>query len=213
RPDRPRATRRTRPSPDRDSVAAPAATARRPRPRGPGPSPARPARPASARTPRPAYIHVRPRPPRAPGPRPPAPVRPEPAHAGPPASARVPRPCPTAGRGPRPAGALGGWSYQHDPVSGVRPVPLRVRLAIAFTAILLVPTILLGVLVWRGIAGARSQENATVLMQQATSAVRGQMLAECERLAAAAQALAVTAAVHHQLDAVTPLGASGVWAL
>jgi diguanylate cyclase (GGDEF)-like protein len=92
-------------------------------------------------------------------------------------------------------------------------VPLRVRLAIAFTAILLVPTILLGVLVGRGIAGARSQENATVLMRQATSAVRGQVQAECDRLAVAARTLATTAAVHHVLDSVTPLGASGVWAL
>jgi diguanylate cyclase (GGDEF)-like protein len=93
------------------------------------------------------------------------------------------------------------------------PVPLRVRLSIAFTAILLVPTVLLGALAGRAIVGARDQATTTVILQQATSAVRGQVLAECDRLTAIARALAVTVTVDDRADAVTPLGASGVWAL
>jgi diguanylate cyclase (GGDEF)-like protein len=93
------------------------------------------------------------------------------------------------------------------------PVPLRVRLSIAFTAILLVPTVLLGVMAGQAIVGARNQATTTVILQQATSAVRGQMLAECDRLTAIAQALAVSAAVDRRVDTVTPPGASGVWAV
>jgi diguanylate cyclase (GGDEF)-like protein len=89
-------------------------------------------------------------------------------------------------------------------------MPLRVRLAIAFSVILLGPVLLLGLALGRGVADARSADLSRTLVAQANSAVRAQVLAECDRLAASARALAVSAAVQHRTDAVTPATS---WAL
>jgi len=92
-------------------------------------------------------------------------------------------------------------------------VPLRVRLAIAFAAVLLGPALVLGALAYRAIGSGQRAATDAARTDLAVSAVRGQMLAECDRLTATARTIAVQAAVRHQPSAITPAGPVGVWAL
>ena len=92
-------------------------------------------------------------------------------------------------------------------------MPLRVRLAIAFAAVLLGPALVLGALAYRAIGSGQRAATDAARTDLAVSAVRGQMLAECDRLTATARTIAVQAAVRHQPSAITPAGPVGVWAL
>lgn len=90
---------------------------------------------------------------------------------------------------------------------------MRVRLAIAFTAVLLGPALLLGALAYRAIGSGQRASADAAGTTLAISAVRGQILAECDRLTATARTIAVQAAVRHQPSTITPTAAVGVWAL
>jgi diguanylate cyclase (GGDEF)-like protein len=88
-------------------------------------------------------------------------------------------------------------------------VSLRVRLAIAFAAILLGPVALLALLVDHAVAPAPTADRT----DQAAAAVRVRMAAECARLNAQARSLAVVAVARPDSYAVMPAGTIGEWAV
>ncbi len=90
---------------------------------------------------------------------------------------------------------------------------LRARLWLAFVAILVGPAVLVAALLDAATAGAGTATVDRARTEQAVLAVRGQVVAACARLTAAARALAVTAAARHQTYAWTPPAAAGPWAL
>src|SRR5262249_29118180 len=120
--------------------------------------------------------------------------------------------------GPCPLGAERGWSHQARSsqgrtVPGGEGVPLRVRLAIAFSAVLLGPALVLGALAYRAVGSGERASADAAHTDLPISAVRGQILAECDRLTATARTIAIQASVRHQPTTITPAGALGVWAL
>jgi diguanylate cyclase (GGDEF)-like protein len=91
--------------------------------------------------------------------------------------------------------------------AGEEPVTLRVRLAVALFVVLLGPAVLGASVV--GVLRPR----ADISVERARVAVRMALLARCQHLQAAAEALAVRLSATGDPFAVTPPNATGPWAL
>ena len=91
---------------------------------------------------------------------------------------------------------------------------LRARLAVAFAGVLLAP-MLVGIGAFAGVIPEASAAavSRTNLIERAGTAVRSVVAARCRQLTATAESLARTASAAGESFAVTPVNATGPWAV